>query len=118
MKRITKIALTVAVILFAGNVFAQSFGDVFNSATELMQAGKKVEAANQFSDALRLALEAGEEGVDIADQCKEIIPALLNQAAAEKVSGKDYQAAKEIYSQVKSFGEKLKKQQQISIRFK
>lgn len=107
MKRITKFALTVAVVLFATNMFAQSFGDVFNSANELLQAGKKVEAAAQFKEALKLAVAAGEEGQDLADQCREIIPAVLNQAAGEKATAKDFEGAKEIYAQVKAFGEEI-----------
>ncbi len=107
MKRITKFALTIAVVLFASNVFAQSFGEVFNGANELAQAGQKVEAAAQFTQALKLAIAAGEEGDEVATQCKEIIPLLLNQAAGEKAKQNDIAGASEIYNQLKSFGEEF-----------
>lgn len=107
MKRITRVVLTIAVVLFASNVFAQSFGEVFNSANELLQAGKKIEAANQFKEAYKLASQAGEEGEDIAQQCKDIVPALFNQVASEAAKAKDFATAKEIYNQVKVFGEEI-----------
>ena len=107
MKRITKFALTIAVVLFASNVFAQSFGEIFNGANELVQAGKNVEAAAQFTQALKLAVAAGEEGDEVAAQCKEIVPALLNKAAAEKAKEGDLAGAKDVYNQLKSFGEEF-----------
>lgn len=107
MKRFTKFALTIAIVLFVGHAFGQSFGEVFNKANELLQADQKVEAANQFKEAFKLAVAAGEEGEEIAEQCKDIIPAILNQIAQEKINAKSFDEAENIYNQVVAFAKEI-----------
>lgn len=100
MKRITKLFLTVAVVLFAGSSFAQdiTFGDAFNKGNEAYQAGNALEAVAQFKQALKLAQEAGDEGIEIAENCKDLIPQILLAEAGKNVAAKNYDKAEELFN--------------------
>ncbi len=98
--------LTIAVVLFALSAYAQdlTFGEAFNKANELYQAGKKVEAIAQYKVALNLATEAGEEGEEVVMQCKDYIPQILKQVAKEKVDNKEFDEALALYQDLKEIG--------------
>lgn len=111
MKRITKLFLTAAIVLFASSVFAQDMaqaGEFYNKATEAYQAGNELEAVKNFKEALKIAQAAGDEGIEMAEGCKSMIPQILLSAAQKMVAAKEYAKAEEIYTEViedaKSFG--------------
>lgn len=101
MNRITKLFLTVAVVLFAGSSFAQdvTFGDAFNKGNEAYQAGNALEAVANFKQALKLAEAAGDDGIEIAESCKDLIPQILLAEAGKNVSAKNYDKAEELYGE-------------------
>lgn len=102
MKRITKMFLTIAVVLFAGSAFAQDMTqatELYQKATEAYQAGNELEAVAGFKEALKIANEAGEDGVQMVEECKNMIPQILMAAAGKSVAAKDYAKAEEIYTE-------------------
>ena len=102
MKRITRLFLTAAVVLFAGSLFAQDMtqaGELYQKGTEAYQAGNEMEAVKNFKEALKIAEAAGDDGVEMAQGCKDMIPQILLSAAGKMVAAKDYAKAEETYTE-------------------
>ena len=75
MKRITRLFLTAAVVLFAGSAFAQDMtqaGELYQKATEAYQAGNEIEAVKGFKNKLKLREITGEgNGTPLQCSCLE-----------------------------------------------
>ncbi|MBQ0025108.1 MAG: hypothetical protein KBT00_05235 [Bacteroidales bacterium] len=94
------LALTVAVCSL-GICSAQDLEkttEMFNNAATLLNSGNKSEAANAFEQALNAAEALGEEGKDIADQCKSILPDILISLGKELVNDKNIDEAVKSFS--------------------
>ena len=82
-----KIILTLAFLaLGAALVSAQDLkavSEVFNSGAEALNNGAKTEALASFQDALTQATALGDEGKEVVDNCKNIIPNLMISIAKD-----------------------------------
>ena len=77
MKKI--ISTLAALALAAGYVGAQDLTEItemYNSGAEAIAAGDKEGALKSFEQAYELAAALGEEGAEIAENCKNVIPEL------------------------------------------
>ena len=75
-----KLIIIVASMLCAGMVYAQdlaSVTEIYNSAITANEAGNVEMALQNFKDALVQAEALGEEGAEIAQNCKSSIPILM-----------------------------------------
>nr|AIF26491.1 hypothetical protein [uncultured bacterium fosmid pJB28H11] len=94
MKKI--IAVIVSVVLAAGFVHAQDLEEVtnlFNEAATALNNGDKTAALDQFNKVLELATALGDEGNDIASNCKTTIPKIVLSIAKDLVKAEDYDNA-------------------------
>jgi len=94
MKKI--IAVIVSVVLAAGFVHAQDLEEVtnlFNEAATALNNGDKTAALDQFKKVLDLATALGDEGNDIASNCKTTIPKIVLSIAKDLVKAEDYDNA-------------------------
>ena len=94
MKRI--IATLAAVALAAGMSFAQDLATVtelYNNAATTLNSGEKDNALTAFNDALAKAEALGEEGQEIADNCKGVIPSLALSIAKDLVKANNFDSA-------------------------
>jgi len=92
-----KIFATIAsLILTAGFAFAQNLEEVtnlFNEAATSLNDGNKTAALEQFVKTLDLAVALGEEGNEIANNCKTTIPKIVLSIAKDLIKAEDYDAA-------------------------
>lgn len=97
MKKFGKFTLAVLVSLFvftAAN--AQDLNqvtDLYNGAATALNEGKNVEALEGFQKALTAATVLGEEGAQIATDCKNIIPKIYLQIGKDAASKQNFQEA-------------------------
>lgn len=75
-KLLLTLIITVSTMGFAAAQDLGTVTEIFNGAAALLNEDKKVEALAQFEQALEAANALGEEGVEVANNCKGIIPAL------------------------------------------
>jgi len=93
MKKI--IVLAVAIICTMSVASAQNLEkvtEVYNNAAAKINENK-AEAIKLFEEAFAAAKELGDEGKDILEQCKGIIPKLYASVAKEAVAAKDFATA-------------------------
>ena len=94
MKKI--ISTLAALALAAGYVGAQDLTEItemYNSGAEAIAAGDKEGALKSFEQAYELAAALGEEGAEIAENCKNVIPELNLSIAKSLVSDTKYTEA-------------------------
>lgn len=94
MKKIILTLLTVA--LTFGLAAAQDIATItetYNNGANALSAGNKADALNYFQTALKQATALGEDGVEIANNCKTAIPNIALSIAKDLVKAADYDAA-------------------------
>lgn len=94
MKKI--ISTLAALALAAGYVGAQDLTEItemYNSGAEAIAAGDKEGALKSFEQAYELAAALGEEGAEIAENCKNVIPELNLSIAKSLVNDTKYTEA-------------------------
>jgi len=94
MKKI--IASIASVVIAFASMNAQDLAQVtelYNSGATALSGGNKESALSTFEQALSLAETLGEEGNEIAANCKGVIPDLYLSIAKELVSEADYDGA-------------------------
>ncbi|MCR4571274.1 MAG: tetratricopeptide repeat protein [Bacteroidales bacterium] len=106
-----KLIIIVASMLCAGMVYAQdlaSVTEIYNSAITANEAGNVEMALQNFKDALVQAEALGEEGAEIAQNCKSSIPILMFSLAKKAVNDAEYDKAiaglKETVEVAKKYG--------------
>lgn len=94
-----KILLSLAAVLVsAGIMSAQDINavtEVYNNGAMEIQMGNLETALAHFQNALTMAQELGDEGAEIAENCKTTIPALVLSIAKDQIKGEQYDAAVE-----------------------
>lgn len=97
MKRFGKFFIAAFVSLFVlGNAYAQDLGEateIYNNAATALNENKAAEALEGFQKALSLAEAAGEEGAQLAADCKGIIPKILVKLGKDAAAAKDMDGA-------------------------
>lgn len=87
-----------AVAMTAGIASAQDINSVtetYNNGAMELEMGNKEAALGYFQAALTAAEELGEEGMQIADNCKSTIPVLMNSIAKDYIKAEQFDAALE-----------------------
>ena len=95
MKRI--ILVMAAIGLSFGVMSAQDLAtatSTFNSGAEALAANNKTGALEYFQKALSIAEALGEEGKDVAENCKHAIPSTILSIGKELYNNKDFAGAK------------------------
>ena len=90
--------LFTAAVLSAGVMFAQDINEAtenYNNGAMELQMGNNEAAITYFQTALEMAEALGDEGVDVATNCRNIIPAVYLSTAKEQIKAKNYDAAVE-----------------------
>ena len=87
-----------AVAMTAGIASAQDINSVtetYNNGAMELEMGNKEAALGYFQAALTAAEELGEEGMQIADNCKNTIPVLMNSIAKDYIKAEQFDTALE-----------------------
>lgn len=90
--------LIAAVAMSAGVLFAQDINQAtesYNNGAMELQMGNKEAALGHFQAALTMAEALGDEGVDIVNNCKGTIPALMASIAKDMIKAENYDGALE-----------------------
>lgn len=90
--------LITAVAMSAGVMFAQDINQAtesYNNGAMELQMGNKEAALEHFQTALSMAEALGDEGMDIANNCKGTIPALMASIAKDMIKAENYEGALE-----------------------
>ena len=85
-----------AVVMAAGIASAQDINSVtetYNNGAMELEMGNKEAALGYFQAALAAAEELGEEGMQIADNCKNTIPVLMGSIAKDLIKAEQFDAA-------------------------
>ena len=86
-KIMKKIILTIASLALGAAVMSaqdlKAVSELFNSGAESLNNGAKTEALASFQNALSQATALGDEGKEVVDNCKNIIPNLMISIAKD-----------------------------------
>ena len=97
-----KFFLSLCVALVAtGFAMAQDMASVvesFNAAATALNEKNYESALTQFNTVLEQATALGEEGAEVASNCKESIPKILLQLGKEAAEAKDFDAAVDFFN--------------------
>lgn len=88
--------LFAAAIMTAGVMSAQDINkalEIYNNGAMELQMGNKEGALNLFLEALAMAETLGEDGAELAGNCKGTIPALNYEIAKDMIEAKSYDEA-------------------------
>lgn len=88
--------LSAAAIMTAGVIYAQDINkalEIYNNGAMELQMGNKEGALNLFLEALAMAETLGEDGAELAGNCKGTIPALNYEIAKDMIEAKSYDEA-------------------------
>ena len=91
-----------AVVMAAGIASAQDINSVtetYNNGAMELEMGNKEAALGYFQAALTAAEELGEEGMQIAENCKNTIPVLMESIAKDYIKAEQYDAAIDMLNQ-------------------
>ena len=94
MKRI--FAATAIILLSAGIASAQDMAAVaeaYNNAANTLAMGQKAEALTQFESVMEMAKALGEEGTEVVNNCKNVIPSLYLSVAKGYANNQDIDSA-------------------------
>ena len=94
MKKIFLLFATT--VISAGIVLAQDINQAtenYNNGAMELQMGNKEAALANFQTALSMAEALGEEGAEIASNCKSTIPAIMESIAKDLIKAENYDAA-------------------------
>jgi len=98
-----KFFLTLCAALIAtGFAFAQDLETAvgtFNAAATALNEGNYQNSLDQFNKALEQATALGEDGAQVAANCKESIPKVLLQLGKESAEASDFDAAVDFFKQ-------------------
>lgn len=110
MKKV--ISTLIAAALCMGFAFAQDLNqatDTYNNGATALSTGDKAGALNYFTQALEIASKLGEPGVEIANNCKNVIPNIHLEIAKDFAREAQYDQAvaklKETVSVAGQFGD-------------
>ncbi len=82
-----KVILTIASLALGAAVMSaqdlKAVSEIFNSGAESLNNGAKTEALASFQNALSQATALGDEGKEVVDNCKNIIPNLMISIAKD-----------------------------------
>ena len=88
--------LFTAAALSAGMVFAQDINQAtenYNNGAMELQMGNNEAAIGYFQSALEMAEALGEEGAEVAANCRNIIPAIYLSSAKEQIKADNFDMA-------------------------
>ena len=98
-----KILVSIAALFAAVSVMsAQNMADATETAklaNESLTAGDYETALSGFREALRMAEACGDEGLELATTCKDVIPSLLSRLAKAELQAGNFDAALDKFSE-------------------
>lgn len=92
-----KIFLSIAAVMMAAGIMSaqdiNSVTEVYNNGAMELEMGNKEAALGYFQSALTAAEALGEEGAQIAENCKNTIPVLMASIAKDLVKAENFDGA-------------------------
>ena len=85
-----------AVVLAAGTMAAQDMAqatETYNNGAMSLQMGDNASALAYFEQALAMGEACGEEGTDLVNNCKDIIPQVTLAIAKDMIQADNYDGA-------------------------
>ncbi len=108
MKKLAKLfaatALALVVCVAANAQDLTQAGELYNNAATALNEGNEAAALEGFQKALSMASALGDEGAELANDCKNIIPKLLLKLGKEAANAKDMDKAIELLAQAQKLG--------------